>query len=133
MHECVVNDGDALSPARIRKTFSSRSVGTGGRQALPRGQQLAPLLVGQRSNAGREKCAGKTLAQRRAALSPKDVTLSRIMELNEALSMMRANFCNKKRIMAAMKLSVPVRVQARHLPLLYDKKTAFCGYAVREA
>lgn len=55
------------------------------------------------------------------------------MELNEALSMMRANFCNKKRIMAAVKLSVPVRVQARPLPLLYDRKTAFCGYAVREA
>lgn len=75
----------------------------------------------------------KTLAQRRAASSQKDVTLSRIMELNEALSMMRANFCNKKRIMAAVKLSVPVRVQARPLPLLYDRKTAFCGYAVREA
>lgn len=55
------------------------------------------------------------------------------MELNEALSMMTANLCNKRRIMTAMKLKVLVRVQAGQPPLLYDQKTAFCGYAVREA
>lgn len=55
----------------------------------------------------------------------KDLTLCRIMELNEALSMMRAYLCNKRKLMVGMKLREQVKMQAEQSNLLHDMKTVF--------